>query len=117
MPRISLVEKAHRRIAERLGGYDVAVDATVGNGHDLLFLAECVGQEGRVYGFDVQQSALDAARERLDKTGSGTRVTLFLCGHESMYDRIPAADRGRIAAVMFNLGYLPGGDKTVTTRA
>jgi predicted methyltransferase len=111
MPR--LTERAHDLIRPVLGAGEIAIDATVGNGHDTLFLAGCVGVSGRVFGFDVQASALARAAERV----AGSRqVTLVHTGHERMAEHIPVACRGRVAAIMFNLGYLPCGDKTITTR-
>jgi len=99
--------------SQRLKAGDWAVDATVGNGHDTLFLAESVGPSGRVFGFDVQEAALNAAAERVRAFGT---VELFHSGHEHMLDQLPPEAPGRLAAVMFNLGYLPGSDKTVTTQ-
>lgn len=94
-----------------------AVDATVGNGYDTLFLAELVGETGHVYGFDIQQSALDAAKIRFFDAGLNDRVTLLHAGHERMGEVLPAEVKGQIQTVTFNLGYLPGGDKTVVTRS
>lgn len=94
----------------------VAVDATVGNGHDTLFLARQVGPSGRVHGFDVQAEALRSTRCRLDQAGVAECVVLHQQGHESMREALPPEVHGRVQAVMFNLGYLPGGsDKTCTT--
>jgi len=95
----------------------VGVDATVGNGLDSVLLARAVGPTGHVYGFDVQQQALDRARARLAAEELDGRVTLRLVGHEAAADALPAGVRGRIGALMFNLGYLPGGDHSVTTGA
>ncbi|MBU3678473.1 MAG: 16S rRNA (cytosine(1402)-N(4))-methyltransferase [Candidatus Kapabacteria bacterium] len=108
------VSTAHRLVRDVVRPGDVVVDATVGNGWDTQLLAECVGSSGIVYGFDVQQIALDVARTRLD---ANTRnVDLILSGHETMQQHIPAEHHGRVRAVTFNLGYLPGGEKTVTTK-
>jgi SAM-dependent methyltransferase len=92
------------------------VDATVGNGHDTLFLARQVGRGGRVYGFDIQQAALDAATVRLHEAQAEAQVRLFKAGHEGMADLLPPEARGRIKAVLFNLGYLPGSDKQTVTQ-
>jgi tRNA A58 N-methylase Trm61 len=92
------------------------VDATVGNGHDTLFLAETVGASGRVFGFDIQAEALQAARRRLEAANLEGRVTLFAESHHRMADCLPAEVHGRIKAVMFNLGYLPHGDHAIITR-
>lgn len=92
---------------------DVTIDATVGNGHDTALLAELVGLSGRVYGFDIQTQALESARLRLVNTGEN--VTLLNAGHQDLCAHIPAALHGSVSAVTFNLGYLPGGDKSRTT--
>jgi len=100
---------AHRLLRERLRPGDLAVDATVGNGHDTEFLADCVGPSGRVIGFDVQPEAIEAARRKLD---SHPWVTLHRCGHERLDERVSEPLHG----VTFNLGYLPGGERAVITR-
>ena len=91
----------------------VAVDATLGNGHDALWLCGLVGETGRVYGFDVQREAVERSRTRLAEAGMESRATLILDGHQNMgsYVQPESAD-----AVMFNLGWLPGAAHGVTTR-
>ncbi|MCR9201633.1 MAG: FAD-dependent oxidoreductase [Planctomycetaceae bacterium] len=103
---------AHQRVKEILRAGDLAIDATVGNGFDTSFLAECVGAAGRVIGFDVQQSALAATAQRL-KSSELTCVELRHAGHEQLADE----ENLRPMAVMFNLGYLPRSDKTKVTTA
>ena len=117
MTRVSLTRVAHENLARHLQPGDLAVDATVGNGHDTLFLAQQVSPDGRVIGFDVQSVALDAARRLLDDAGLATLVDLRQRGHERLAETLPADWHGRVAAVTFNLGYLPGGDKQLITRA
>lgn len=94
---------------------DTAVDATVGNGHDTLFLADLVGSNGRVYGFDVQAVALERAAQRLEEAGVQDRVHLIQQGHEHMAETVPVEARDSLRAVMFNLGYLPGSDRSRIT--
>ena len=65
----SLLVQAHGLVASVLKAGDAAVDATLGNGHDALFLAQCVGSSGMVFGFDVQQEALNNTRERFESAG------------------------------------------------
>lgn len=115
MANLSLVQQAHRVVAEVLHTGDIAIDATVGNGHDTLFLATQVGSAGKVYGFDIQQQALDSAWQRLEQAGQTAPVSLYHAGHEVMAMLLPESVAGRVKAVMFNLGYLPGGDKQRTT--
>lgn len=91
----------------------IAVDATLGNGHDCLWLCSLVGETGRVYGFDVQPEALEISRARLREAGLENRAELHLDGHQNMCSHIPenCAD-----AVMFNLGWLPGAAHGITTQ-
>ena len=95
----------------------VAVDGTVGNGHDTLFLASWVGQGGRVFGFEVQASGLAAALQRLENAHVAERATLVHAGHETLGEHIPLEYQGSVAVGMYNLGYLPGSDKETITRA
>lgn len=109
MPFPRATEIAHLLVKQRLHAGDHAVDATVGNGHDTAFLAECVGRLGKVDGFDIQLSALESARTLLE---DNPQVRLHHLGHEFM-DRVVTPGVG---AIMFNLGYFPSGDKSLVTR-
>ena len=91
---------------------DTVVDATMGNGHDTAFLCEAVGSDGTVYAFDVQEQAVAATKALLEQKGLSDRALLFCCGHE----RMDAFVCGKVRAVVFNLGWLPGGDHAITTR-
>ncbi len=91
---------------------DIVVDATCGNGHDTVFLAEQVGTKGQVYAFDIQAAALAATKQRLAEKGYINRVQLIQDSHTTMNRYITAP----VKAVMFNLGYLPGSDKLVVTK-
>jgi SAM-dependent methyltransferase len=108
------IEMAHLVLRQTLRPGDWAVDATFGNGHDALWLAQIVGPSGRVFGFDVQAAALAKAAQRVERL---PQVALFHAGHEHLAEHLPADAKGRLAAVMFNLGFLPGADKSVITRA
>ncbi len=92
----------------------LAVDATVGNGYDALFLAHRVGPKGKVLGFDVQKAALAGAREILKFVGSIDRVSLIHDSHTRLADHLPAG--AAIEGAMFNLGYLPRGNRQIITR-
>ena len=107
---------AHQLVGARLGKRHFAVDATAGNGHDTLFLAEKVGSAGRVYAVDVQKDALAATAKLLEKKGADEQVRLFEGSHSGLLALVPEARHGKLTAVMFNLGYLPGGDKSLTTQ-
>ena len=114
------VQWSHEIVGPRLRAGDVVVDATAGNGHDTLFLAERVLPGGRVFAFDLQADAVEQTRRavaaHVPAYAVPDEVTLFHAGHERLAEFLPAELRGRLRAVMFNLGYLPGGDKTIITK-
>ena len=103
---------ASEALERTLAPGDTAVDATMGNGHDTLALCRLVGETGHVYAFDVQAAAVESTRQRLGDAGLLGRASLFCLGHEHMAELVPPG----VAAVVFNLGWLPGGDHGVTTR-
>lgn len=90
---------------------DTVVDATAGNGWDTLFLAKLVGPQGCVHAFDIQEVALKNTRTLLQKEGLWQRVSLHLVSHRDMGEIVS----GTVKAIMFNLGYLPGSNKEITT--
>ncbi len=106
------VPLAHLFLRERVKAGDRVVDATSGNGRDTLLLAQLVGEGGQVWAFDLQEDALTATREILAAHGVLGRVELVLAGHERLAEVVD----GPLAAVVFNLGYLPGGDQRIITR-
>ncbi len=98
-------------LARTVKAGDTVIDATAGNGHDTLFLAGLVGETGHVFAFDVQESAIRATGECVRVGGLENRVTLIHAGHERMTEYVT----GPVRAVCFNLGWLPGGNKDITT--
>lgn len=93
-----------------------AIDATAGNGHDTEFLARAVGDSGRVFAFDIQEMALRTTLSRLEKAGLSSRVTVIRADHAQLSQNLPCSSNSRMDLICFNLGYLPSGDHTVTTR-
>ena len=87
----------------------VAVDATAGRGYDTAFLCDVVGKEGKVYAFDIQESAINSTKALLDSQGKSAE--LILDSHANM-DKYITED---VDVVMFNLGYLPHGDHSIYT--
>ena len=112
---MKLVDRAHELLGEVLSEGGLAIDATAGNGHDVAFLAEQVGSSGKVYAFDLQKEAIEATASLLAEKGLED-VELHQCGHERMDEVLPPEIFGQVVAVTFNLGYLPGGDKSVVTQ-
>lgn len=113
---LPLTEIAHAEVRKVLNAGDLALDATCGNGHDTLFLARLVGLAGTVWAMDRQAEAIARVRARLDAE-SITHVQLLEGCHSRLGESLAPDAAGRIAAVMFNLGYLPSGDHAVVTRS
>lgn len=103
---------AHTLWPRHLPAGGLAVDATAGNGHDTLKLAQIVGQSGKVYAFDIQIAALEATRHRLEQHGAAQQVQLIHAPHQNLPHHVPHG----IDLIVFNCGYLPRGDKTLTTQ-
>lgn len=89
---------------------DTVIDATAGNGHDTLFLAQLTGGSGRVYAFDIQEDAVRATRDRVK---AFTHVDVILDSHSKIDQYV----KNEISAAVFNLGYLPKGDHSIITKA
>lgn len=109
---LNILNKVKQLMSNHLKDNDLVIDATVGNGKDTLFLANLVSK-GFVYGFDIQQTALDNASKLL-KRNNITNYQLFLEDHQNI-NKFLKDYLGKISLVNFNLGYLPGGDKSITT--
>ncbi|MDB5306425.1 MAG: bifunctional tRNA ((5)s(2)U34)-methyltransferase/FAD-dependent cmnm(5)s(2)U34 oxidoreductase [Gemmataceae bacterium] len=113
-PSTRVVERAHAAVRASLGTGEVAIDATAGNGRDTAFLAELVGPAGRVFAIDVQPLAL-ARTAAILRERSYSNVTLVQRDHAELADLLPKEHHGRVGAVMFNPGLLPGGDRSIPT--
>ncbi|MEI6714476.1 MAG: class I SAM-dependent methyltransferase [Verrucomicrobiota bacterium] len=120
MPRKSRLptatEWAHHYLATQLSTNAHLIDATAGNGHDALFLSQFILPDGHLYLFDIQEVAIQTTRSLLlSNEIPASNTSLFQCSHTELKERIPSNLHGAIDAVVFNLGYLPGQDKTLTT--
>jgi hypothetical protein len=108
---------ARRLLEQVVGPGDIAIDATLGNGHDTAFLAQLVGETGIVFGFDIQEEAIQSTTARLEQLGLSQRAVLYHKGHEHIHSAVPKEYFGKIKGAIFNLGYLPGGDKSIVTKS
>ena len=100
-------------ILEHLREGDVAVDFTMGNGHDTVFLSKTVGESAKVYAFDIQPDALASTEQNLIESSCPFNWHLVCASH----DRADEYVKEPIKAGMFNLGYLPGANrKQLTTK-
>lgn len=107
----SILPFAHFLLSECLKEGDIAIDGTMGNGHDTLLLAQLVGRSGCVYAFDIQSAALVATEQRLQQADMLASVKLIQAGHEMLAQYVPSG----VAAAVFNFGYLPRGNHEITT--
>ena len=112
-----LTEKVHHILTNHLKEVDRAIDATAGNGYDTLFLAEQVGPSGKLIAIDIQDCAIRSTREKLESAGLIDRARLVTEDHAITMRKLILDDHENVAAITFNLGYLPGSDKSIQTRA
>ena len=108
---IDLLEMHKEFILRHLKEGDVCADFTMGNGHDTEFLSKTVGEGGKVYAFDIQKAAVESTAKNLKAAGCPENYVLINDSHHNLKKYITEP----IKAGMFNLGYLPGGDKSITT--
>lgn len=111
MAQVDLLDMHKYFILRHLKEGDVAVDYTMGNGHDTEFLSKTVGEFGKVYAFDIQKAAVESTRKNLAAANCPENYTLICKSHHLVKDYV----KEKVKAGMFNLGYLPGSDKSITT--
>lgn len=104
----------HKFMEEQVQAGDLCIDATMGNGNDTAFLSALVGNDGRVLAFDIQEEALVHTKNKLREKGCPDNVQLLLESHERMGDY---AEAESVSCIVFNFGYLPGGDHKKATKA
>lgn len=109
---IDLLALEKALISPHIKSGGVAVDFTMGNGHDTLWLSRAVGEDGHVFAFDIQKQAADNTKALLSANGA-QNCTLILDSHSNVKKYV----KEPICAGLFNLGFLPGGDKSITTLA
>ena len=90
---------------------DIVLDLTMGNGHDTLYLADKIGINGKVYSFDIQKEALLNTKKLLEENNI-KNVELIQDNHKNILNYV----NEYIDFAVYNLGYLPGGNKNVITK-
>lgn len=108
----NITQLAHFLVQQKIKPGDFTIDATAGNGHDTLFLAKLVSDHGKVFSFDIQSQAIEYTKEKLFKKNLINRVELILDSHAFIQQYVKV----KIKGAMFNLGYLPEGNHTITTK-
>ena len=112
-----LTELVHHTLNDHLREGDLAIDATAGNGYDTCYLASRVGESGKVIAIDIQESAIESTRSLLSEKALFERVTLLAGDHSIILKQLLEEYKESVATAVFNLGYLPGSDKSVKTEA
>ena len=111
---IHTISLLHSWIRQKVSQGAFCIDATAGKGKDTALLAELVGDTGKVIAMDIQAEALASTKALLEKKSLSERVQLVLDSHANMN---AYAAEGSVDCIVFNLGYLPGGDHSIATHA
>lgn len=113
MENIQITEWCAQFIRQQVRPGDVCIDATMGNGNDTLLLSRLCGSQGHVLAFDIQPLALSNTKERLQNAAAPSNYSLILDSHANM---AAYAAPESVNCIVFNFGYLPGGDHQTATR-
>lgn len=89
----------------------ICLDGTVGNGNDTIKILNTLNGTGKIYGFDIQEDAINHTESLIFSRNYKTEVLLIKDSHEYVDRYI----KERINFAIYNLGYLPGGDKNIKT--
>ena len=106
----SILNMVKKICSENITKNDFVVDMTFGNGNDTLFLANI---SKKVFGFDIQNIAIENTKKLL-KENNVDNYELFNISHDKINDVLKEYENN-IKLILFNLGYLPCGDKSITT--
>ena len=106
------VETAKFFAKKHISQGDICIDATCGNGEDTLFLFEAVGGSGRVLSFEIQSDIIRKTKFRLSDTPNSANISYINKSHIHMDEY---ASQESVSCIMFNLGWLPGGDHDIRT--
>ncbi len=91
--------------------HHICLDGTVGNGNDTMKILNALNGTGKIYGFDIQEDAINHTESLIFDRNYNTEVLLIKDSHEYVDRYI----KERINFAIYNLGYLPGGDKNIKT--
>lgn len=113
LDKISALTVSHDFVKRNLKEGGFAIDCTAGRGYDTVFLAHCVGENGRVLAFDIQEDAVKSTNERIIAEGVEKIAEVHKTSHSEI-DRF--AEKESCDCIMFNFGWLPNGDHKINTR-
>ena len=114
MKNLQITAYTQHFIRQQVMPGDLCIDATMGNGNDTALLSRLAGEKGKVLAFDIQELALVHTEERLKREKCPENYRLILDSHENMASY---AEPETVSCITFNLGYLPGGDHHIATKA
>jgi predicted methyltransferase len=114
MKNIPITQWCAQFIRQQVAPGDLCIDATMGNGNDTLLLSELAGETGRVLAFDIQEEALIHTESLLRSHEAPSNYELHLDSHANL---ARYADPESVSCIVFNFGYLPGGDHQKATRS
>lgn len=112
--RYTIVDYTHDFLKGRLRPGCKCIDATAGKGKDTKFLCEIAGEKGKVIAFDIQEEAVKITNDLLKENGLDSIGKAVKDSHENISEY---AEKDSIDAIVFNLGYLPGGNHNIATKA
>lgn len=112
MSRYSIVEWTHDFVKRHVKSGDFCIDATAGRGNDTVFLAQLVGKDGKVLAFDIQPQAVEDTKCLLKE--KGLTADVILDSHSNLKEY---AENETVDCIVFNFGYLPGGDHKLATKS
>jgi hypothetical protein len=104
---------AHHLWKKLLLPSDNAIDATCGNGHDSFVLASLL-PKGILFCYDIQKKAIENTKALLKEHSIGSNNIFFIQSSHESFLEVPSSLS--IKLITYNLGYLPGGDKSITTK-
>lgn len=91
----------------------LVIDATAGKGKDTLMLCRLVGNTGRVIAMDIQTEAISQTKNLLEAEGCLDIARLYVDSHSNMSQY---ASPNSVDCIVFNFGWLPGGNHNIFTR-
>ncbi|WP_017472312.1 class I SAM-dependent methyltransferase [Amphibacillus jilinensis] len=110
-----VIPYAHELIQQVIQPGEIVIDATCGNGHDTVMLSQATGPNGVVYAFDIQAEAITNTKRLLEENQLNN-VELIHDSHQYVDHYLDDRADQQLAGAIFNLGYLPGSDKTIITK-
>lgn len=113
MKRYQITEWCHQIVKNHVKEGSLCIDATAGAGNDTLFLSKLVGDTGKVLAFDIQKEAIERTTKRIRESHLERRVEAICESHTNMKNY---ALENTVDAILFNFGYLPGGDHSISTK-